>query len=70
MRVCWSTSTPFVLGAASATSPARTRSSGATSRVNRWRVQSPPRSTVVGSAGSGMIEPNDVWLLANSKLVT
>jgi hypothetical protein len=59
-----------VAGAASAASPANACRSGATSRANRCSVQSPPRSTFIGSAGSGMIEPKDVWLLANSKLVT
>ena len=31
---------------------------GVVSRISRWRVQSPPRSTLSGTPGSGMSEPN------------
>ena len=33
---------------------------GATSSASRCSVQSPPRSTVVGTPGSGMIEPTSL----------
>ena len=69
MRTCSRTSTlaPAARGAAAWSSANRT--GGATSCWRRWSVQSPPRSTFDGSAGSGMIDPNDVWSLENSKLV-
>ena len=40
------------------------------SRSRRCSVQLPPRSTVVGAAGRGMIDPNDCSGLSNWKLVT
>ena len=50
------------LGAARRRAPRRTpgppATGGATSRASRCSVQSPPRSTAVGTAGSGTIEPD------------
>jgi hypothetical protein len=43
---------------------------GATSRVSRCRVQSPPRSTLVGMSGSGMMEPTSSPSPVNSNDVT
>ena len=43
---------------------------GWVSRMSRWRVQSPPRSTLDGMPGSGVIEPNVPPPPANAKAVT
>ena len=43
---------------------------GCVSCTNRWSVQSPPRITLVGTPGSGMIDPNSPSPPANSNDVT
>ena len=43
---------------------------GATSRASRCNVQSPPRSTDVGTSGSGTIDPTDSPSPVNSNAVT
>ena len=45
-------------------------SAGATSWARRCSVQSPPRSTLVGTSGSGTIEPTDSPSPVNSNDVT
>ena len=42
---------------------------GFVSRISRWRVQSPPFSTLDGIPGSGVSEPNAPPPPANSKEV-
>ena len=49
------TSAPAAAGAPGVPTP---DTPAAVSRMSRWRVQSPPRSTLDGTPGSGMIEPN------------
>ena len=43
---------------------------GCTSRSRRWRVQSPPRITLVGIPGSGTMEPNSAPPPTNLNPVT
>ena len=43
---------------------------GATSRTSRCNVQSPPRSTASGTAGSGTIEPTSLPAPVNANDVT
>ena len=45
-------------------------STGSVSRIRRWSVQSPPRTTSVGMPGSGVMLPNEPPPPANSNEVT
>ena len=54
---------------AAAVSPS-SNTGGFTSSWRRWSVQSPPRTTSIGAAGNGMIEPTDSPLPLNSNDVT
>ena len=56
--------------AAAVASVATAAAGGATSWAKRWRVQSPPRSTLVGTSGSGTIDPTASPSPVNSNDVT
>ena len=56
--------------AAAAADRKRPSGTGSVSRTRRWRVQSPPFSTLDGIPGSGVIEPNAPPPPANWKAVT
>ena len=59
MRTCCNTSAAVPAeDALDLTASAANRGCGVVSFSNRCSVQSPPRTTLVGTAGSGTIEPN------------
>ena len=50
--------------------PEGLRDGGSVSRMSRWRVQSPPLTTLDGTPGSGVIEPKAPPPPANWNAVT
>ena len=68
MRTCWRTTAPSA--AAPAAGAKKSGLAGSVSRTRRWRVQSPPRTTLLGMPGSGMMLPKAPPPPANSKAVT
>ena len=65
-----STSASRVALSAEAPRAKATSGTGSVSRMRRWSVQSPPRTTSVGMPGSGVMLPKEPPPPANSKEVT
>jgi len=70
MRVSSSTWAGAPAAASSVAARWASTSTGWTSRARRWSVQSPPRSTFVGTPGRGTMEPSSAPPPANSNEVT
>jgi hypothetical protein len=65
-----STSAPPASAAGAASSASSPSIGGATSWARRCRVQSPPRTTSVGTSGSGVIAPTSAPSPVNVNAVT